>query len=196
MTDHLDITMLAAAEETTTGKEHKEYSHETHDDVGPLLHDATFWVFVGFLIVVGILIWQGVGKRVSGFLGARASLISTQLDEARSIREEAQRLLADYQKRQREAEGEAESIIALAKADAKAMTAEARAKLEDQVIRRTKAAQERIARAEAQALAEVRAQTADLAIAAAREIIKSRTDGAAQKHLLDRAIADVRGKLN
>lgn len=165
-------------------------------EVGSLMEDSSVWVLVGFIIVVGILLSQGVIRRLRTFLDGRANQIEQQLDEARNIREEAQKILADYQKRQREAEGEAESIIALAKADAKAMKSEAKAKLDEQVARRTQAAHERIARAEAQALAEVRAQTADLSIAAAREIIKSRTDGAAQKHLLDRAIADIRGKLN
>ncbi|MEM1380552.1 MAG: F0F1 ATP synthase subunit B [Pseudomonadota bacterium] len=185
MIDTYETLTFAAAEDTEAG-----------GDKGGLLNDSAFWVLVGFVIVVGIFVWQGVGKRLSTFLDGRAKDIETQLDDARNIREEAQRVLADYQKRQREAEGEAESIIALAKADAKSMTAEAKAKLEDQVARRTAAAKERIERAEAQALADVRAQTADLAIGAAREIIKARTDGAAQKHLLDRALADVRGKLN
>ncbi|GGY50144.1 F0F1 ATP synthase subunit B family protein [Parvularcula lutaonensis] len=172
-------------------KETSEYGHQ-----GDLLQDSNFWVLVGFILVIGIFVWQGVFKKLGGFLSSRAALIQQQLDEARSMREEAQRLLADYQKRQREAESEAEDIIALAKADAKAMAAEAKAKLEEQVARRTQAAHDRIARAEAQAIAEVRAQTADLAIDAAREIIKARTDGSAQKALLDRAISDIRGKLN
>ena len=161
-----------------------------------LLEDTSLWVLVGFIVVIAIFVRQGVGKMLSGFVEGRAKEIESSLDQARNLREEAQKLLADYQKRQREAEGEAETIVAQAKADAKAMTAEAKAKLDDQVARRTAAARDRIERAEAQALAEVRAQTADLAIDAAREIIKSRTDGAAQKHLLDRALADVRGKLN
>lgn len=168
-----------------------EYEGETS-----LLADSNLWVLVGFIIIIGIIMSQGVGKRVGGFLNNRAQTIQNQLDEARSMREEAQKLLADYQKRQREAESEAEDIIAQAKADAKVMQADAKAKLEEQVARRTRAAEERIARAEAQALAEVRAQTADLAVDAAREIIKARTDGSAQKALLDRAISDIRGKLN
>lgn len=161
-----------------------------------ILEDTNLWVLVGFIIVIGIFLSQGVGKKLSSFLQGRAKTIEDQLDEARDLREEAQKLLADYQKRQREAETEAENIVAQAKADAKAMTAEAKKKLEEQVARRTQAAHDRIARAEAQALAEVRAQTADLAISAAREIIKARTDGAAHRGLLDRAISDIRGKLN
>jgi F-type H+-transporting ATPase subunit b len=161
-----------------------------------VLEDTNLWVLVGFLIVLGILIWQGVFKKLGGMLSSRATTIQSQLDEARSLREEAQRLLADYQKRQREAEGEADEIIAQAKADAKVMAADARTKLEEQVARRTRSAHERISRAEAQALADVRAQTADLAVDAARIIIKDRTDGSAQKALLDRSITDLRGKLN
>ncbi|MEM0928143.1 MAG: F0F1 ATP synthase subunit B [Pseudomonadota bacterium] len=161
-----------------------------------ILLDTNLWVLVGFVIVIGILASQGVGKTIGNALSSRAKSIQDQLDEARSLREEAQKLLADYQKRQRDAEGEAEEIIAQAKADAKAMSADAKVKMEDQVARRTLAAQERIARAEAQALAEVRAQTADLAIEAASGIIKARTDASAQKGLLDRAITDIRGKLN
>lgn len=179
-----DIVTFAAAAE--------EGGYESYS----LLKDTSTWVLLGFLIVIGIFVWQGVFKKLGGFLSGRAKLIQDQLDEARSMREEAQRLLADYQKRQREAETEADDIIAQAKADAKAMSAEAKTKLEEQVARRTQAAHDRIARAEAQALAEVRAQTADLAVDAAREIIKARTDGSAQKALLDRAIADIRGKLN
>lgn len=165
-------------------------------EYGSILEDTNLWVLVGFVIVLAIFAWQGVFKRVGGFLDGRALTIQEQLDEARSIREEAQKVLADYQKRQREAEAEVEDIIALAKSDAKAMRAEAQRRMEEQVARRTAAAHDRIARAEAQAMAEVRAQTADLAIDAAREIIKARTDGSAQKALLDRAISDVRGKLN
>ncbi|MEO1656358.1 MAG: F0F1 ATP synthase subunit B [Pseudomonadota bacterium] len=163
---------------------------------GSILLDTNLWVLVGFIIVVGILASQGVGKTVSNALSSRAKTIQDQLDEARTLREDAQKLLADYQKRQRDAEAEAEGIVAQAKADAKAMAAEAKVKMEEQVARRTEAAQERIARAEAQALAEVRAQTADLAIEAARGIIQARTDASAQKGLLDRAITDIRGKLN
>ncbi|MEM6650804.1 MAG: F0F1 ATP synthase subunit B, partial [Pseudomonadota bacterium] len=144
----------------------------------------------------GILLWQNVPKLIGGMLSKRADDVRTQLDEARTLREEAQRLLADYQKRQREAEDEAKSIIDQAKEDAKIMANDARTKLDEQLTRRRKAVEERIARAEAQAIAEMQGQTADLAIAAAREIITGRVDDRAQAALLDKSIADIRGKLN
>ncbi|WOI52840.1 F0F1 ATP synthase subunit B [Parvularcula sp. LCG005] len=166
------------------------------DEYGSILMDSNLWVLIGFLIVIGIMQWQKVPSMLGGMLKRRATEISDQLDEARSLREEAQKLLADYQKRQREAEDEAASIIEQAKEDAKNMAKEARAKLDEQLTRRKKAATDRIARAEAQAINEMRAKTADLAIAAAREIIASRVDERAQTALIDKSIADVRGRLN
>ncbi|MGV6819906.1 MAG: F0F1 ATP synthase subunit B family protein [Parvularcula sp.] len=163
---------------------------------GSLIEDVNLWVTLGFLTVVGIVIMAGVPKTVGQFFRGRADSVRSSLDDARSVREEAQRTLADFQKRQRDAEGEAEAIIEQAKADAKNLAAEARAKLDDQLARRQRAAEERIARAEAQAVAATRGQTADLAIAAAKTIIEGRVDDKAHGALLDKAIADVRGKLN
>lgn len=169
-----------------------------HDDVahGSILDDTNTWVLVSFLIVVGLLLWQNVPKLISKFFADRATTVRTQLDEARTLREEAQRLLADYQKRQREAEDEADAIVEQARRDAKLMTAEAREKMNEQLTRRRKAAEERIARAEAQAIAEIRGKTADLSVAAAKEIIGTSLDGKSQGALVDTAISDLRGRLN
>ena len=161
-----------------------------------LMQDTATWVLLAFVIVVGILIWQRIPKMIAGGLDSRADKIRTQLEEARSLREEAQRLLADYQKRQREAEDEAKGIIAQAREDAKIIAAEARTKLEEQLARRQQAALDRIARAEAQALADMRRKTTDLAVAAAREIITGRMDERAQGALVDKAISDLSGRLN
>lgn len=174
-----------------------EIQHE--DDAAhsvSLLHDTNTWVLFAFLIVLGIALWQGVPRLIANFFKTRADTVRTQLDEARSLREEAQRLLADYQKRQREAESEAEGIIEQAKRDAKIMAQEARTKIDEQLTRRRKAAEDRIARAEAQAIAEIRGKTADLAVAAASQIIGDRMDTNAQAALIDRAISDVGTKLN
>ncbi|RFB04886.1 F0F1 ATP synthase subunit B family protein [Parvularcula marina] len=162
----------------------------------PLLEDTSLWVLVAFLIVVGIALYAGVPKIVGGMFKKRADGVREQLDEARSLREEAQRMLADFQKRQREAEAEAEGIIDQAKRDAKIMAQEARTKMDEQLARRRKAAEERIARAEAQAISEIRGKTADLAVAAASSIIKDRMDTSAQSALIDKAIADVGNRLN
>lgn len=162
---------------------------------GAWYESTNLWVLVAFLVVLGIFLWQSVHKRITGALTSRAEDIRTQLDEARNLREEAQRLLASYQKRQREAEEEAAAIVDQAKADAKVMLADARKAIEEQTERRSKAAHDRIARAEAQAIADIRGQTADLAVSAARRIIADRMDPAAAQAYNDKAIADVGSRL-
>jgi F-type H+-transporting ATPase subunit b len=162
----------------------------------PLLQDPTFWVGLAFLIVVAILARAGVHKMIAGGLDKRAQGIADELDRARALRDEAQELLAKYQRRQREAEEEAADIVAQAKRDAEQIAIDARAKIEDQLHRRAKAAEDKIARAETQAIAEIRGQTVDVAIEAAREIIRARMDQGAQAALAERSIDELRGKLH
>ena len=155
-----------------------------------------FWVLVSFILFFALLIW----KRVPGFIGRaldqRAAAIRTELDEARRLREEAQQLLADYQRKAREAQDEAKSIIDQAKREAEMLAAETRKALVEQVERRTKAAEEKIARAEAQAVSDVRAAAVDLAVVASERILKAKMAGDAAATLTDTAIRDLKGKLN
>jgi F-type H+-transporting ATPase subunit b len=178
---------LAAAEETHGA---------TEAAPGGLLGDATFWVLIAFLIVIGIFARAGMHKTIASGLDKRSRAIADEINEARKIREEAQELLATYQRRQREAEDEAAAIIEQAKKDAKRLANEARDKINAQMERRVRAAEEKIARAEAQALSEVRSQAADLAVDAAREIIRERMDSGAQSAFIDKAISGLRDKLN
>ena len=178
---------LAAAEET--------HGAAGHAQVG-LLQDASLYVLIAFLIVIGVFIRAGVHKTIVSGLDKRAQKIADEINEARKMREEAQELLASYQRRQREAEEEAAGIIEQAKKDAQRLAAEARTKIEEQTERRIKSAEDKIARAEAQAISEVRGQTADLAIEAARIIIRDRMGGGAQGPFIDKAIAGLRDKLN
>ena len=184
----IDILLSAAAAAEEAGKA----AHEAK----PLLEDTSFWVSLGFLVVVGLFAWMGVHKQIAGALDKRGQRIADELDEARRMREEAQELLAQYQRRQREAEEEAQDIIDQAKRDASRMGADMRDKINDQIARRAKAAEEKIARAEAQAIAEIRGQTVDAAVEAAREIIGSRMDQGARNNLSERAIDEIRTRLN
>lgn len=161
-----------------------------------LFGDVYFYVLIAFVLVLGVFWRMGAHKAVIGGLDKRSQKIADELDQARKLREEAQELLAQYQRRQRTAEDEAKGIIEQAKRDAAALAAEQRKKINEQIARRAKAAEEKIARAEAQALAEVRGQSADMAIEIARRIIRERMDQGAQSALVDRAIAEVRSKLN
>ena len=174
----------------------EEAGHDTGHASTGLLEDTTFWVSLGFVAVI-ILFWRmGVHKTVAGMLDQRKDKITAELEEVRRLREEAQELLAQYQRRQREAEDEARGIVEQAKRDAERMGREARAKINEQLDRRAKAAEAKIARAEAQAIAEVRNRTTDVAIAAARSIIGDRMDSGAQNALIDRSISDLRNKIN
>lgn len=167
-----------------------------HEPGGGLLQDPTFFVLLAFLIVVAIVARAGVHKTIAKALDKRGQDIADELDKARALRDEAQELLARYQRRQREAEEEASGIIEQARRDAERLAAEARQKIEEQIARRVKSAEDKIARAEAQAIAEMRGETADLAIEAAREIIRSRMDQGAQSALAERAIDELRTKLH
>jgi F-type H+-transporting ATPase subunit b len=158
--------------------------------------DPLFWVLVAFLAFMALLIYYRVPSAVTKALDDRADAIRKELDEARKLREEAQGLLSDYQRKAREAEKEAESIIEQAKIEAQALAADSRKTLSESLDRRSKLAEEKIARAEAQALSEVRSTAVDTALAAAQEILKSRAGGATGETLVSQSISDLRGKLN
>ena len=129
-------------------------------------------------------------------LDHRSERIKAELDDARRLKEEAAKLLAEYEARRASAEREAEDIIANARAEAERIAGEAKAKMEDFVARRTKTAESKIALAEAQALADVRAAAADAAVAAASTILSQSVKGPVADSLLAKGIAEVRQKLN
>ena len=161
-----------------------------------MIKEPEFWVAVAFVLFIGLLVYVGAHKKVTDALDHRSARIKAELDEARRLRDEAGKLLAEYQRKQREAEREAEAIIADAKAEAERVAAEARVKMEEFVARRTKLAETKISQAEAQALADVRAAAADAAVAAAEKILRDTTKGKIADGLIAQGIADVKAKLN
>ena len=161
-----------------------------------MLMEAETWVAVGFVIFVGVLVYVGVPKMIFGSLDDRAKRIKAELDEARRLKDEAQALLADYRRRQGEAEGEAQAIITSAKAEAERVAAEGKTKVEEFVARRTKIAEAKIAQAEAQAVADVRAAAAEAAVTAAETILTQSVKGDIADKLIAQGISDVKAKLN
>jgi F-type H+-transporting ATPase subunit b len=161
-----------------------------------VLNEPETWVAVAFLIFLGILGYVGVHKTVLSALDTRASRIKAELEEASRLREEAGKLLAEYQRRQGEAEREAAAIVAEAKAEAERIAAEAHAKMEEFVVRRTKMAENKIAQAEAQAIADVRSSAADAAVAAAQSLLSRLVKGKVADDLISKGVDDVRSKLN
>jgi len=158
--------------------------------------DNTFWTLVALLIFLGFVVYLKVPGRVTKLLDDRAEKISDELDDARKLREEAQALLASYQRKQREAQQEADDIVEAAQAEAKRLIEETRADIAAQLERRTKMAEEKIAQAEAQAMTEVQAVAADTAVEAARTIISEKIDAGADAKLVDEDISALAGKLN
>ena len=158
--------------------------------------DATFWVGAAFVLFIGILVYLKVPGMLTGALDERAKKISNDLDQARELREEAQVLLATYQRKQRDALKEAEGIIAHAKEEAIREAEQAEKKLEEAIARRQQAALNKIALAEAQAENEVRDTAIEIAIAAATAVVAQQVRGDRADALVDTAIQDLRRYLN
>lgn len=161
-----------------------------------LLGDAEFWVAIAFVLFVAGLGYIGVHRMIGKSLDERAGRIKAELDEAKRLKEEAAALLAEYQRKRGEAETEAQEIIAGAKAEAERMAVDAKTKMEEFVARRTKMAETKIAQAETQAAADVRAAAADAAVAAAATVLSQEAKGNLAADLIAKGIEDVRKKLN
>ncbi len=160
------------------------------------MFEAEFWVAVAFVLFVGVLGYFGVHKQLLKGIDDRRGRIKSEIDEAHRLKAEAQALLAQYRARQHEAEQEAQAIVASAKAEAERMAAEAESKLEEFVARRTKMAENKIAQAEAQALADVRSAAADAAVTAAETILGRNVKNKVADDLISKGIADLKSKLN
>lgn len=154
------------------------------------------WVAIAFVILMALFVWLGVHRTVLTALDHRAQRIKAELDDARRLKDEAAKLLADYQARRASAEREAQEIVTNARAEAERIAAEAKTRMEDFVVRRTKTAENKIAMAEAQALADVRAAAAEAAIAAASSVLSQSVKGQVADDLLAKGIAEVKAKLN
>ena len=162
----------------------------------PFYLDPSYYVGLCVLLFFALLIWKGAHKAIGKALDERADKISAELDEARRLREEAQTLLASYQRKQKEAEEQAEEIVLQARKDAEAMAARSRADLTERLERRAAQAEAKIANAESQALAEVRAKAADLAVAAAEDLLKGNLKAADHIKLVKEGIAGMGKALN
>jgi F-type H+-transporting ATPase subunit b len=160
------------------------------------LSSAETWVAVAFVLFIALLIYLKVPTKVAAMLDERAAKIAKDLEEARKLREEAQTLLAEYQKKRIDAEKTAQDIIAQARVEAEAYAEETRKKLGETLERRTRQAEQKIAQAEAAALKEVRTTASDIAVAAATQLVGDAMKGSKGTGLIDESIQAVRGRLN
>ena len=160
------------------------------------LFNTDFTVLIGFLVFVGILFYFGVPAMIAKLLDQRAEGIQSELNEARALREEAQTLLASFERKAREVEDQSQRIVAEARSNAEDAAAEAKANIERSIARRLAAAEDQIASAEAKASRAVRDQAATVAVAAAAEVIAGRTSAADQNKMIEDAISEVERQLH
>lgn len=153
--------------------------------------DPTTYVIIAVALFLLSLIYFGLHKKIAASLDARADGIKSELDEARRLREEAQTLLASYQRKQKEAEAQAEDIVKQARHDAELMAAKSRKDLAERLDRRASMAEAKIASAEAQALSEVRARAADIALDAAKDLLRTNLTAADKAKLIKSGIKDM-----
>lgn len=157
---------------------------------------AQLWSQVALVLFLALVIYLGAPKVIGKSLDDRAAKIKAELDAAKTLRSEAESLLAEYQKKRKEAEAEAEQILAAAKREAVAMAADAKAKTEEYVARRTALSEQKIKAAETDAVNAVRAAAVDLAIAAAEKLIASKVDAKADAALFQSSVGEVKTRLN
>lgn len=160
------------------------------------LGNTDFVVLLAFLLFVGILIYAKVPGRITGLLDARAAQIKAELTEARALRDEAQTILASYERKQKEVQAQADRIVAIAKQEAMAAAEQAKADLTRSIARRVAAAQEQIASAEATAIREVRERAVQVAISAAGEVLAKQMTPDSANAMIDAAIDQVSAKMH
>ena len=161
-----------------------------------MFEEPETWVAIAFILLMGLFGYLGVHRTVLKALDNRSARIKGELDDARRLKEEAAKVLEEYKARRASAEREAEDIITTARTEAERIATDAKAKMEDFVARRTRTAESKIALAEAQALADVRAAAAEAAVAAAANIMSQSVKGQVADDLLAKGIAEVKQKLN
>ena len=158
--------------------------------------DASFWATAALFLFFALIAYLKVPGMMTKALDDRSDKIRNDLEEARRLREEAQQLLAEYQRKRKEAEQEAEGIIASAKREAEALAKDAERKTEDYITRRTALAEQKIAQAEGQALAEVKETAVDLAVEAAQSVIAKKMSGAASADMFKSSLAELKSRMN
>lgn len=160
------------------------------------LKNTDFIVLCGFLVFLGILFYFNVPSMLMGILDKRAADIKSELDEAKALREEAQTLLATYERKQKEVQAQADRIVEKAKADAEAAAEQAKVDLKDSIARRLVAAEDQIASANAAAVKDVRDSAIEVAIGAARDVVAKQSTAASLNKSIDNGIDEVAVKLH
>ncbi|CUK04187.1 F0F1 ATP synthase subunit B [Shimia thalassica] len=160
------------------------------------LTNTNFIVTMAFILFIAVLFYFKVPSMLGGMLDKRSEGIQSELDEARALREEAQTLLASYERKHKEVQEQADRIVEHAKSEAANAAELAKQDLQESIARRLAAAEDQIASAQAGAVKEVRDQAIAVAISAANTVIAKQMTAAQGNKLIDEAIAEVDAKLH
>ncbi|PWE32236.1 ATP F0F1 synthase subunit B [Maritimibacter sp. 55A14] len=160
------------------------------------LNNTNFVVSIAFLLFIAVLLYYKVPGILAGMLDKRADTIRAELDEAKALREEAQAVLASYERKQKEVAEQAERIVKYARGEATAAAEEAKEELKRSIARRLQAAEDQIASAENAAVRDVRDRAVAVAVAAARDVIARQMSADQANGLIDDAIGEVEKKLH
>lgn len=160
------------------------------------LGNTNFIVLLAFILFVGILIYYKVPSKIGEMLDKRSAAIKSELNEAKALREEAQSLLASYERKQKEVQAKADRIVSTAKEEAASAAEVAKAEIASSITRRLAAAEEQIASAKASAIKAVKDQAVVVAVAAAKDVLAAQMDAKGANALIADAIADVEAKLH
>ena len=159
-----------------------------------LINDPTFWVAIAFVLFV-IAVFKPIRSAMLGGLDEKIAEIRQEVEEAEKLREEAQNLLASYQRQQRQALQDAENIVIRAREEAERHRADGEEAMKEMVLRQEEQARDKIAQAEAAAIQEVRAMSVELAMKAAEKLLTDRPSGAEGGRLIDQSIEEIPSKL-
>ncbi|MFN3663281.1 F0F1 ATP synthase subunit B [Yoonia sp.] len=160
------------------------------------LRNTDFVVSIAFVIFIGILVYYKVPALVAGLLDKRAMTIRSELDEAKALREEAQTLLASYERKQKDVQAQADRIVAAAKQEANAAAVTAKEDIAKSITRRLAGAEEQIAAAQAAAIKDIRDQAVTIAVSVAKEVMSGQMDASAANALIDDSINVVAEKMH
>ncbi len=177
--------LISAALAASAAEEHSQ----------SLFAEPEFWLAIAFAVFIAVMA-KPLGSKIAAALDSRATAIARELEEAGKLRDEAQALLASYQRKSRDALKEAEQILANAEAEARRIREDATAQLEAALKRREQLAMDKIAQAEARAVEDVRNTAVDVALAATRELIEKNLDADKSKALVEDAIKDLPKRLH
>jgi F-type H+-transporting ATPase subunit b len=161
-----------------------------------LLLSETFWALIALVLFIGIVLYVKVPAMITKSLDDRADRIKNELEEARKLREEAQQILAEYQRKRKEAEQEAAEILVAAKREAEILAKDAKRKTEEYVERRTALAEQKIGQAERDAAEEVRSSAIEIAVAAASSLLAGKVEGKVANDLFKASVSEVKSNLN